>query len=127
MKKLLFGLLLVISLPVFSQATGSDCGKFRTGRLAYRDSSGTICEIKRTGSTQTDYNPATKLTIKSKIEWISDCSYKLTQRWASSKDRRKSNGSSVTYRITNVTDNMYSFSCTCSDQSTISGTVVKRE
>jgi hypothetical protein len=111
----------------FSQTTVAGCEKFKTGKLAYRDSSGTICEIKRTNKIQTDYNPKTKLKIRYKIEWTSDCEYKLTQTWASSKKQRKLNNSWLSYRIESITDNTYDYSCTCNDSRKVAGKVMKRE
>jgi len=128
MAKYLFILvLLLFTSNCFSQTTVTGCDQFKTGKFAYRDSSGTISEIKRTAKTQTEYNPKTKLTLKYKIEWLSNCSYKLTQTWASSKEKRKFNGSWLTYNITSVVDNTYEYKCTCNDNSKVSGVVMKRE
>lgn len=127
LKSLSLLLCLLFTADCFSQTTINGCEKFKIGKFAYRDSAGTICEIKRTHKIQTDFNPKTKLKIRYKIEWTSDCEYKLTQTWASSREKRKQNNSWLSYRIESITDNTYDYSCTCSDSRKIAGKVMKRE
>ena len=124
-KKILFIIIVCLSKTCFSQNQAIDCSQFKTGKFSYRDSSGIIYEMKRMNKHQSEFNPQTKLMIKYKIEWIGDCEYKLTQLWASKKEARKLNNSWLVYRILSVNDNTYEYTCTCSDNSKISGVVVK--
>jgi hypothetical protein len=121
---------LLLSLPVlaFSQTKPSNCASFKKGKFAYRDSaSNTIHEFKRTGGHQVEKNKQTGISTKYKIEWISDCEYKLTQLYATSKEARKKNGNWLVYTIVGTTESSYTYRCSCSNSTEIQGTVVKME
>lgn len=119
----------IISLAVttlcFSQQQGVDCSKFKKGNFLYKDSSGITWDIKRTMKHQIERNKTNGTIIRHKINWVSDCEYKLTQIWSNDKNRRKLNRSWIIYRITVATDKTYEYSCTCKDGRNISGIVVK--
>jgi hypothetical protein len=110
----------------YSQTKPIDCSLFKTGNFAYRDSStNCVWEILRTKKEQVEKNNLTGVVIKNKIRWVSDCEYKLTQIWTNKKEWRKGNFKSKIYKITSIADNMYNFSCDCSDGTKIQGIVVK--
>jgi hypothetical protein len=115
-----------VTLFSYSQTTPPDCSLFKTGDFAYRDSStNNVWEITRTKKKQVDKNNLTGVVIKQKISWVSDCEYKLTQFWTNKKELRKSNFKSRIYKITTINENIYNFSCDCSDGRKIQGMVVK--
>jgi hypothetical protein len=127
MKQFLFAILSTfVTFFSYSQTKPTDCSLFKTGNFAYRDSStNSIWEIKRTKKKQLEKNNITGVVIKQKIRWVSDCEYELTQIWSNKKEWRKGNFRSRIYTIISVSENIYSFSCDCSDKIKIQGTVVK--
>lgn len=123
---LLAAILIFVALSSYTQTIPNGCSLFKTGNFAYRDSSSNnFWEIIRTEKKQIEKNNQTGVIIKKKIRWLSDCEYQLTQIWTNKKEWRKDNFKSRIYKITSVTENIYSFSCDCSDSLSIHGTVVK--
>ncbi|MBK7442949.1 MAG: hypothetical protein IPL12_20705 [Bacteroidetes bacterium] len=72
MKALLLGILFSMSLGVFAQAP--DCSEAKVGNFEIKQQGGST-QIKRTEKYQ--YETAGKIKITTRIEWTSDCSYKL--------------------------------------------------
>jgi hypothetical protein len=127
MKQFLFAIISTfVTFFSYSQTNSPDCSLFKTGNFAYRDSStNSVWEITRTKKKQLEKNNLTGVVIKQKIRWVSDCEYELTQIWTNKKEWRKDNFKSRIYKIIPVTENIYNFSCGCSDNLKIQGTVVK--
>lgn len=126
MKKLfLLALTIFIYHNSFAQNKQPDCKAFRTGNYLYTDTSTNTWELKRTKNHQTERNKRNGDLIKFKIQWLSDCEYRLTQTWTNIRERRKWNRANFTYRIVSSTDNSYSYSCACKEGSSIIGTVVR--
>ncbi len=110
----------------FSQISGVGCNLFKTGVFSYRDSSSNnVWNIKRIKRKQTETNEQTGAVVKSKIKWVSDCEYKLTQFWTNKKELRYGNFKWRIFRITSITNNTYQYICNCSNGTQIGGTVVK--
>jgi hypothetical protein len=120
--------LLVISGKICAQTTPTSCSSFRKGIFAYRDTANNIIrEFKRTHKYQVETDKLTGLTTKYKIEWVTECQYKLTQVYANKKEAREKNYSWLLYTITPVTERSYNYHCRCSDKVEIKGIVVKME
>lgn len=125
---LLVKVILLVSVMIYAQTQLKSCSSFRKGFFAYRDSaSNTIRDFKRTSKYQVEKDKQTGLTTRYKIEWIADCTYKLTQVYANKKAARKKNNSSQVYTVVAVTEGAYKYRCTCNDGTEIQGTVVKME
>jgi hypothetical protein len=138
MKKILFFSLLAFTAVCFAsiamtccaQTSIVGCGDFKTGRFAYRDSSGHIIEVKRKGNRQQEYDKTEKITTKFKIKWTGECEYQLTQIWSDSKAKRKWNRHAYRITITRVNSNdSYEYGCACREQEGrgIVGTMVRLE
>ncbi len=127
MKQFLLTTLTIITTVIaYSQNKPLDCSFFKTGDLAYRDSTtNSVWKIKRTRKVQTETNEQTGAVIKNKIEWISACEYKLTQTWTNKQEFKNRNHSWRIYQIISVNDNIYTYRCNCNDGTKIEGTVVK--
>lgn len=67
-----------ILILILSCSQKNDCGKFRTGKFISHsiDSQQTI--IDRNDTTQVETNALTGHIFKSKIKWINDCEYQLS-------------------------------------------------
>jgi hypothetical protein len=127
LKGVIAQLLILLSVTGYSQNTAG-CSSFKKGHFAYRDSAtNTIREFKRSGKRQVETDKRSGLSTYYRIDWINDCEYKLTQVYANTKEARKRNHSSLTYRIVSTTENSYSYQCTCSDKTEIHGRVVKMQ
>lgn len=111
-----------ITLNTFSQQTTQSCSRFKTGKFSYRDSAGIVTTISRTKSRQIEVNTQTGVLTKSKISWLEECKYKLTQTWANRKAARKNNRRSLTIQIVKIEGNQYEYSCSCYDPN---NTIVK--
>ncbi|MEO6611263.1 MAG: hypothetical protein ABIT05_03990 [Chitinophagaceae bacterium] len=124
---LFFLLVLFISQTCIAGELSDTCHHFKTGKFSYRDSSGIITSITRTKKQQTEINSKTGLLTKSKISWVGECEYRLTQTWANSKEGRKNNRRQITINITRIAGNSYEYACSCNDKAntTIQGVVVK--
>ncbi len=72
MKALLVSLLLVLSTGLYSQTV--DCSGAKVGNFEIKQQ-GEVDKIKRTEEFQ--YETVGKIKITTRIEWTSDCSYKL--------------------------------------------------
>jgi hypothetical protein len=127
MKQFLFAIISTfVSFFCYSQTNSPVCSLFKTGNFAYRDSAtNSIWEITRTKKKQLEKNNLTGTIIKNKIRWLSDCEYQLTQIWTNKKEWRKGNFKSRIYKIIPTAENIYNFSCDCSNNTKIQGTVVK--
>lgn len=128
MLKQLFTIFFLFAVAAYTNAQLSPtaCTPFHTGQFSYRDSvTNAIVQVKRTKKHQTEKNEKTGLVTKHRISWLSDCVYKLTQTWTSSKEWRKRNNSWNTYTIISVNENTYTYSCNCKDGTIIGGTMVK--
>lgn len=127
MKYLFLTILLIpVTHIALSQSNPVNCSFFKTGDLAYRDSTtNSIWEIKRTQKTQIERNKQSGIVVKNKIQWLTDCEYKLTQVWTNSKKLKKRNNMWLIYRITSVNENTYTYTCNCNDGTKIEGVVVK--
>jgi hypothetical protein len=115
----------LIVTAIFSQNSTPDCSLFKMGDFVYKDSSGITWDLKRINKYQTERNEQTGLFIKHKIDWVSNCEYKLTQIWSNNKERRKQNRAWLVYKIISSTGYSYEYTCSCSDGKKISGVVVK--
>ena len=109
-----------------AQATPPACGRFKTGNFLFTDSAGITWEIERGKAVQKEKNQQSGVKIRLRIEWLDDCTYKLTQIWSSDATRKKLNNTSVTYTIISAEENMYKYRCSCADKSQVTGTVVKQ-
>jgi len=115
MKTFLLIVSITFSLISFSQERYRDCANFKSGKFKYTDSSSNVVNVIRTNKLQTEINSKTGVVTKLRIHWMDDCSYKLTQIWSNSKEKRKSNRSVTNVKITNVYADRYDYSCACKD------------
>lgn len=118
MKRILqFSVFLLLTGLSYGQ-TKTDCSIFKTGNFSYFDSSNNTVFVKRKTNRQSETNFQTKEKTVSKVRWISDCEYELTQTWTSSKAKRKYNGSKLIVMITKaIAGNQgYEYSCRCEDK-----------
>lgn len=128
--KILFLIIVLVlsSLISFSQENQTKCMSYRTGTFAYRDSTNnTIRTFVRKKKTQVEKDPVSKKIIKYKIEWLSNCEYKLTQDWTNDKSRKKLNRSYLIYKVVPMTEKSFSYSCTCANNEIVTGVVVKMD
>ena len=128
MKKMVSLFAILISLESFAGSVSDSCHHFKTGKFSYTDSAGVVTSIERTKKQQTEVNIKTGLLTRSKIRWVGECTYELTQTWANRKEQRKYNGNKLIIRITGFHGNSYEYTCVCGEQGkspAISGTVVK--
>ena len=72
MKALLVSFFLLLSMGLYAQSV--DCSGAKVGNFEIKQQ-GEVDKIKRTGEFQ--YETVGKIKITTRIEWISDCSYKL--------------------------------------------------
>lgn len=127
MKILLLLTTTFIALTTFSQQTTKACSRFKTGKFSYQDSAGIVTTITRTTGRQIEVNTKTGVLTKSKISWLGECEYKLTQIWANRKAARKNNRRSLTIQIVKTNGNQYEYSCSCNDpgNTIIKGVITK--
>ncbi|MBP2832142.1 hypothetical protein J8281_08065 [Aquimarina sp. U1-2] len=68
---------LLLSLTIFSCfAQKKDCNKFKTGTFKYSDNDDWV--VTRTDSTQIEVNKKNGRTLRSSINWLSNCEYVAT-------------------------------------------------
>jgi hypothetical protein len=102
----------------FAQQEGPGCAKFKTGKFQYLDSNKVVL-VNRTKHIQKETYVNTGAKTRSRIRWLSDCTYEIKQVWANSKTKRKTNGSVTKVIITKIYNDHYDYSCACRDSASI--------
>ena len=110
-----------------AQADSIGCLSFQKGYFSYTDSLGNIVLVHRLKKYQFEKNTATSVKIQFRLNWISDCSYEITQAITNSKAARKHKNSS-TRVVIDKTDGPggYAYSCGCKDGSKTNSGYMKK-
>ncbi len=103
----------------------TDCSAFKKGRFSYTDSAGVQYNVIRKKNIQEEVNTTLDIKVRLKIEWLSDCQYRIKQVWSNSKAKRKFNGTTTTITITKTFADGYEYECLCTGTPNIPGKMIK--
>ena len=83
------------------------CSDLRTGTFYYITDSGLFIIVERSKGEQIQHRVYQEAFMVESIEWLSDCTYKLTALEDHDPDHTKTIGSEMFVRITTITENYY--------------------
>jgi len=88
-------LIFILLIACKSHAQEFSCINFKTGRFETYVNDKFSSKVVRSKKFQKEYTPKTGVKVKLKVEWIDDCTYKLTFVKANKKFYKNRNGKKV--------------------------------
>jgi hypothetical protein len=110
-------LLLLFSFFSFAQENkGLDCSSLRQGTFKFLDIPDTTAYFQIEQSTHKEYYQSGKYMIQSRLEWLSDCQYKMTMLTKTLPDMPFKPGDVMIVTIKKIEGNVISYTAQVNDQ-----------